>query len=138
RRGGGWGKRGGGGPRFLFFRARAAPADQRRGRGPPLRAAAGGIQGPPLPSPPPGAGIWSHPPPRPPNAAGAFCIGLKLQLIPLWPVPKFAHQLRSARASVVESDKAADMIKTKEVVRINASSTALPDPAATLAGLMRF
>jgi len=63
---------------------------------------------------------------------------LKLQLMPLWPVPKFSHQLPSARAAVAEKDKAANVIKTNGVVRMVLSSAALPDPTATLAGLLEF
>jgi hypothetical protein len=45
---------------------------------------------------------------------------LKLQLIPLWPVPKFAHQLPllSALAAVADRGRATNAIKKNEVVRM--------------------
>jgi len=64
---------------------------------------------------------------------------LKLQLIPLWPVPKFAHQLpfASARAALVDRDKPTNVIKTNGIVRMNASS-ATPQSMVTLADLIEF
>jgi len=66
----------------------------------------------------PGNGFGWQNPLSPESVAWHCCIELKLQLMPLWPVPKFAHQLPSARAAVAEKDKAANVIKTNGVVRM--------------------
>jgi hypothetical protein len=52
----------------------------------------------------------------------------KLQLVPLKPVPKLAHQPPSARAAVAGRDKAANATNTSGIVRMNASSAACRSP----------
>ena len=67
-------------------------------------------------------------PPIPDRVARHCSNDEKLQLVPLKPLPKLAHQPPSARAPVVGRDRAASVIKKSGVVRINASAAACNCP----------